>query len=235
MSAPLWVPYMTFSRLVEQILHLFYHHIWNNNLLSSVHWKQDSASSERIWLEGHLSPPAKRGVDAWWWVLAMRHSVRQSGQPVQGINPQIPSSLPHSAYKFHIFCNVTPLCLKLNLSLHILYRVVECVHEYVHSVETSSQLYIANILWATGKKSSYNILHLFTDLYVKLYVINISTQKRVFKKKTRICRHDREPSFNETFRFSLSPAGHSLQVILCTISEFMSGTSLNFVRQFSSG
>ncbi|XP_055509487.1 protein piccolo isoform X2 [Leucoraja erinacea] len=52
------------------------------------------------------------------------------------------------------------------------------------------------------------------DLYVKLYVINISTQKRVFKKKTRICRHDREPSFNETFRFSLSPAGHSLQILL---------------------
>ncbi|XP_059844467.1 protein piccolo [Hypanus sabinus] len=52
------------------------------------------------------------------------------------------------------------------------------------------------------------------DLYVKLYVINISTQKRVFKKKTRVCRHDREPSFNETFRFSLSPAGHSLQILL---------------------
>ncbi|XP_051890236.1 protein piccolo isoform X3 [Pristis pectinata] len=52
------------------------------------------------------------------------------------------------------------------------------------------------------------------DLYVKLYVINISTQKRIFKKKTRVCRHDREPSFNETFRFSLSPAGHSLQILL---------------------
>lgn len=42
--------------------------------------------------------------------------------------------------------------------------------------------------------------------------MNISTQKKVIKKKTRVCRHDREPSFNETFRFSLSPAGHSLQV-----------------------
>ncbi|KFV61617.1 Protein piccolo, partial [Dryobates pubescens] len=52
------------------------------------------------------------------------------------------------------------------------------------------------------------------DLYVKLYVVNISTQKRVIKKKTRVCRHDREPSFNETFRFSLSPAGHSLQILL---------------------
>lgn len=44
--------------------------------------------------------------------------------------------------------------------------------------------------------------------------MNISTQKKVIKKKTRVCRHDREPSFNETFRFSLSPAGHSLQVIV---------------------
>ncbi|NWQ73653.1 PCLO protein, partial [Columbina picui] len=54
----------------------------------------------------------------------------------------------------------------------------------------------------------------YRDLYVKLYVVNISTQKRVIKKKTRVCRHDREPSFNETFRFSLSPAGHSLQILL---------------------
>lgn len=53
-----------------------------------------------------------------------------------------------------------------------------------------------------------------TDLYVKLYVVNIATQKRIIKKKTRVCRHDREPSFNETFRFCMNPAGHSLQVIL---------------------
>ncbi|KAJ1164509.1 hypothetical protein NDU88_004946 [Pleurodeles waltl] len=52
------------------------------------------------------------------------------------------------------------------------------------------------------------------DLYVKLYVINLATQKRIIKKKTRVCRHDREPSFNETFRFSMNPAGHSLQILL---------------------
>ncbi|KAK1169100.1 protein piccolo [Acipenser oxyrinchus oxyrinchus] len=52
------------------------------------------------------------------------------------------------------------------------------------------------------------------DLYVKLYVINVATQKRVIKKKTRVCRHDREPSFNETFRFSMNPAGHSIQMFL---------------------
>ncbi len=51
-----------------------------------------------------------------------------------------------------------------------------------------------------------------TDLYVKLYVVNIATQKRIIKKKTRVCRHDREPSFNETFRFGMNPTGHSLQV-----------------------
>ncbi|MCJ8733169.1 hypothetical protein PDJAM_G00220080 [Pangasius djambal] len=52
------------------------------------------------------------------------------------------------------------------------------------------------------------------DLYVKLYVVNVATQKRIIKKKTRVCRHDREPSFNETFRFSLNPAGHSIQLFL---------------------
>ncbi|XP_031657283.1 protein piccolo isoform X2 [Oncorhynchus kisutch] len=52
------------------------------------------------------------------------------------------------------------------------------------------------------------------DLYVKLYVVNVATQKRIIKKKTRVCRHDREPSFNETFRFSLNPTGHSLQLFL---------------------
>lgn len=75
------------------------------------------------------------------------------------------------------------------------------------SVEISNNYYL--------KASVFNSLNYSSpDLYVKLYVVNISTQKRVIKKKTRVCRHDREPSFNETFRFSLSPAGHSLQVIL---------------------
>ncbi|KAG5267993.1 hypothetical protein AALO_G00228240 [Alosa alosa] len=52
------------------------------------------------------------------------------------------------------------------------------------------------------------------DLYVKLYVVNVATQKRIIKKKTRVCRHDREPSFNETFRFCMNPTGHSLQLFL---------------------
>ncbi|XP_051545001.1 protein piccolo-like [Myxocyprinus asiaticus] len=52
------------------------------------------------------------------------------------------------------------------------------------------------------------------DLYVKLYVVNVATQKRIIKKKTRVCRHDREPSFNETFRFSMNPTGHSIQLFL---------------------
>nr|XP_017210781.1 protein piccolo isoform X3 [Danio rerio] len=52
------------------------------------------------------------------------------------------------------------------------------------------------------------------DLYVKLYVVNVATQKRIIKKKTRVCRHDREPSFNETFRFCMNPTGHSIQLFL---------------------
>ncbi|XP_014916037.1 protein piccolo-like isoform X3 [Poecilia latipinna] len=52
------------------------------------------------------------------------------------------------------------------------------------------------------------------DLYVKLYVVNVATQKRIIKKKTKVCRHDREPSFNETFRFPLNPTGHSIQLFL---------------------
>ncbi|KAF3854736.1 hypothetical protein F7725_022791 [Dissostichus mawsoni] len=52
------------------------------------------------------------------------------------------------------------------------------------------------------------------DLYVKLYVVNVATQKRIIKKKTRVCRHDREPSFNETFRFPLNTTGHSIQLFL---------------------
>ncbi|XP_049422177.1 protein piccolo isoform X1 [Epinephelus fuscoguttatus] len=59
-----------------------------------------------------------------------------------------------------------------------------------------------------------NEVHHGGDLYVKLYVVNIATQKRIIKKKTRVCRHDREPSFNETFRFCMNPAGHSLQLFL---------------------
>jgi len=43
-------------------------------------------------------------------------------------------------------------------------------------------------------------------------VVNVATQKKIIKKKTRVCRHDREPSFNETFRFNLNPVGHSIQV-----------------------
>lgn len=61
-------------------------------------------------------------------------------------------------------------------------------------------------------------MYVFLDLYVKLYVVNIATQKRVIKKKTRVCRHDREPSFNETFRFCMNPTGHALQVI--TYSDY---------------
>lgn len=63
------------------------------------------------------------------------------------------------------------------------------------------------------------------DLYVKLYVVNVATQKKIIKKKTRVCRHDREPSFNETFRFNLNPVGHSIQVTFPICLHFTSFTS----------
>lgn len=64
----------------------------------------------------------------------------------------------------------------------------------------------------TNPWSMFFLSNFPADLYVKLYVVNVATQKRIIKKKTRVCRHDREPSFNETFRFPLNPTGHSIQV-----------------------
>ncbi|NXB76625.1 PCLO protein, partial [Donacobius atricapilla] len=81
-------------------------------------------------------------------------------------------------------------------------------------MKTDGEQLIVEILQCRNITYKFKSPDHLPDLYVKLYVVNISTQKRVIKKKTRVCRHDREPSFNETFRFSLSPAGHSLQVIL---------------------
>uniref|UniRef100_UPI00398EDB62 protein piccolo n=1 Tax=Pristiophorus japonicus TaxID=55135 RepID=UPI00398EDB62 len=81
-------------------------------------------------------------------------------------------------------------------------------------MKTDGEQLIVEILQCRNITYKFKSPDHLPDLYVKLYVINISTQKRVFKKKTRVCRHDREPSFNETFRFSLNPAGHSLQILL---------------------
>ncbi|XP_069753829.1 protein piccolo-like isoform X2 [Narcine bancroftii] len=81
-------------------------------------------------------------------------------------------------------------------------------------VKTDGEQLLVEILQCRNITYKFKSPDHLPDLYVKLYVINLSTQKRVFKKKTRVCRHDREPSFNETFRFSLSPAGHSLQILL---------------------
>ncbi|XP_067915773.1 protein piccolo-like [Heterodontus francisci] len=81
-------------------------------------------------------------------------------------------------------------------------------------LKTDGEQLIVEILQCRNITYKFKSPDHLPDLYVKLYIINISTQKRVFKKKTRVCRHDREPSFNETFRFSLNPAGHSLQILL---------------------
>ncbi|KAM9311751.1 protein piccolo [Gastrophryne carolinensis] len=81
-------------------------------------------------------------------------------------------------------------------------------------MKTDGEQLIVEILQCRNITYKFKSPDHLPDLYVKLYVINIATQKRIIKKKTRVCRHDREPSFNETFRFSMSPAGHSLQILL---------------------
>ncbi|XP_029471772.1 protein piccolo [Rhinatrema bivittatum] len=81
-------------------------------------------------------------------------------------------------------------------------------------MKTDGEQLIVEILQCRNITYKFKSPDHLPDLYVKLYIINIASQKRVFKKKTRVCRHDREPSFNETFRFSMSPAGHSLQILL---------------------
>ncbi|XP_075455680.1 protein piccolo isoform X6 [Ascaphus truei] len=81
-------------------------------------------------------------------------------------------------------------------------------------MKTDGEQLIVEILQCRNITYKFKSPDHLPDLYVKLYVINIATQKRIIKKKTRVCRHDREPSFNETFRFSMSPAGHSVQILL---------------------
>ncbi|XP_041444410.1 protein piccolo isoform X2 [Xenopus laevis] len=81
-------------------------------------------------------------------------------------------------------------------------------------MKTDGEQLIVEILQCRNITYKFKSPDHLPDLYVKLYVINIASQKRIIKKKTRVCRHDREPSFNETFRFSMTPAGHSLQILL---------------------
>ncbi|XP_068611334.1 protein piccolo [Brachionichthys hirsutus] len=81
-------------------------------------------------------------------------------------------------------------------------------------VKTEGEQLVLEILQCRNITYKFKSSDHLPDLYVKLYVVNIATQKRIIKKKTRVCRHDREPSFNETFRFCMNPAGHSLQLFL---------------------
>ncbi|XP_076015082.1 protein piccolo [Genypterus blacodes] len=81
-------------------------------------------------------------------------------------------------------------------------------------VKTEGEHLVLEILQCRNITYKFKSPDHLPDLYVKLYVVNIATQKRIIKKKTRVCRHDREPSFNETFRFCMNPTGHSLQLFL---------------------
>ncbi|XP_039617399.1 protein piccolo-like isoform X2 [Polypterus senegalus] len=81
-------------------------------------------------------------------------------------------------------------------------------------MKTDGEQLIVEILQCRNITYKFKSPDHLPDLYVKLYIINVATQKRVIKKKTRVCRHDREPSFNETFRFNMCPVGHSIQIFL---------------------
>ncbi|KAJ8269008.1 hypothetical protein COCON_G00116150 [Conger conger] len=81
-------------------------------------------------------------------------------------------------------------------------------------MKTEGEQLIVEILQCRNITYKFKTPDHLPDLYMKLYVVNVATQKRIIKKKTRVCRHDREPSFNETFRFSMNPAGHSIQLFL---------------------
>ncbi|XP_047430821.1 protein piccolo isoform X10 [Mugil cephalus] len=81
-------------------------------------------------------------------------------------------------------------------------------------VKTEGEHLVLEILQCRNITYKFKTPDHLPDLYVKLYVVNIATQKRIIKKKTRVCRHDREPSFNETFRFCMNPTGHSIQLFL---------------------
>ncbi|KAG5830325.1 hypothetical protein ANANG_G00309250 [Anguilla anguilla] len=86
-------------------------------------------------------------------------------------------------------------------------------------LKTEGEQLIVEILQCRNITYKFKTPDHLPDLYVKLYVVNVATQKRVIKKKTRVCRHDREPSFNETFRFAMNPAGHSIQLFLVSNGE----------------
>ncbi|XP_041833712.1 protein piccolo [Melanotaenia boesemani] len=81
-------------------------------------------------------------------------------------------------------------------------------------IKTEGEHLVLEILQCRNITYKFKTPDHLPDLYVKLYVVNVATQKRIIKKKTRVCRHDREPSFNETFRFCMNPTGHSLQLFL---------------------
>ncbi|XP_072529144.1 protein piccolo isoform X3 [Salminus brasiliensis] len=81
-------------------------------------------------------------------------------------------------------------------------------------IKTEGEQLVLEILQCRNITYKFKSPDHLPDLYVKLYVVNVATQKRIIKKKTRVCRHDREPSFNETFRFCMNPTGHSIQLFL---------------------
>uniref|UniRef100_A0A3B5A3P2 Protein piccolo n=1 Tax=Stegastes partitus TaxID=144197 RepID=A0A3B5A3P2_9TELE len=139
-----------------------------------------------------------------------------------------PSSLCSVLSCFHfssLFLRSSCLCSSLSVSLTTCFSLGDlatCKTQVMGEIKialkkemkTEGEHLVLEILQCRNITYKFKSPDHLPDLYVKLYVVNIATQKRIIKKKTRVCRHDREPSFNETFRFCMNPTGHSLQLFL---------------------
>ncbi|KAI5623839.1 protein piccolo isoform X5 [Silurus asotus] len=109
---------------------------------------------------------------------------------------------------------ITLVCIQGYISTCKNHMIGEIKVALKKEMKTEGEQLVLEILQCRNITYKFKSPDHLPDLYVKLYVVNVATQKRIIKKKTRVCRHDREPSFNETFRFSLNPAGHSIQLFL---------------------
>uniref|UniRef100_A0A3B4DEY1 Protein piccolo n=1 Tax=Pygocentrus nattereri TaxID=42514 RepID=A0A3B4DEY1_PYGNA len=110
-----------------------------------------------------------------------------------------------------LFTSLLPLLCVLTCKTQVMGEIKIALKK---EMKTEGEHLVLEILQCRNITYKFKSPDHLPDLYVKLYVVNVATQKRIIKKKTRVCRHDREPSFNETFRFCMNPTGHSIQLFL---------------------
>ncbi|XP_070557970.1 uncharacterized protein [Ptychodera flava] len=79
-------------------------------------------------------------------------------------------------------------------------------------VRLEGDILYVEIIQARKITYKFKVTDHLPDLYVKAYLV--VGNKRVAKKKTRICKHDLEPTFNETFKYNTSIKGLALQIML---------------------